>query len=500
MDAAALIACAALAAAALVLPSARGRAAALLGALTLAPVILVAHIWDSEQLDTVRDRPAVAAVGVVLGLAALVALAVAVDRRPQLFPLAAVAVLPFRVPISAGGSTSNLLVPLYLVVAAGALAYAIPRLRGRAPDRPEHPPGVLEWLLGATLVLYAVQTIGSSDRDHALEQLVFFYVPFAALFLLLGRVTWSPELLRRCLLVLVGLAGVLVAVGFYEFGTKTLLLNPKVLASNQFEDYFRVSSLFFDPNIYGRFLAVVMLGLAGVLLWARRGRDVGLAAAGLALLWAGLVLTLSQSSFAALLAGLAVLGGLRWNPRLALMGAGAVLAVAAILVVAAPGLTGVDLGDGRSADNATSGRYDLIEGGVELAAEQPVLGWGSGSFAREFRRQENTSSRRAASASHTIPVTVAAEQGLVGLALYLALLAAALARLLSGASRSLPRAVLAAAFVAVVVHTMAYAAFLEDPLTWALLAVGTALWRSEPVVPRRRRREVADPPAEPAAA
>jgi hypothetical protein len=37
------------------------------------------------------------------------------------------------------------------------------------------------------------------------------------------------------------------------------------------------------------------------------------------------------------------------------------------------------------------------------------------------------------------------------------------------------RATLAAMFVALVVHTMVYAAFLEDPFTWVILAAGAAL-------------------------
>jgi putative inorganic carbon (hco3(-)) transporter len=37
------------------------------------------------------------------------------------------------------------------------------------------------------------------------------------------------------------------------------------------------------------------------------------------------------------------------------------------------------------------------------------------------------------------------------------------------------RAAVGAAFVALVVHTLAYAAYLEDPLTWTLLALGAAL-------------------------
>ena len=51
----------------------------------------------------------------------------------------------------------------------------------------------------------------------------------------------------------------------------------------------------------------------------------------------------------------------------------------------------------------------------------------------------------------------------------------AIGGLLRGARDSIARAAIAAAFVALVVHTLLYAAFLEDPLAWALLAVGTAL-------------------------
>jgi O-antigen ligase len=275
-----------------------------------------------------------------------------------------------------------------------------------------------------------------------------------------------------------------------EYATRTLLLNPKVISSNQFESYFRVNSLFFDPNIYGRFLALVMVGVAGVVLWARR-RDVVLGGAALlAVLWAGLVLTFSQSSFLALLAGLAILGALRWSVRgaAALSAAAAVVAVA--IVVLAPGAIRLDVGDSKSADAATSGRYDLIQGGVDLFTAQPLEGQGSGSFAREYRRTRHSSDQRAASASHTIPVTVAAEQGVVGLALYLALVGLALWRLLRGASRRLARAVVAAAFVALLVHTLTYAAFLEDPLTWVLLGAGAALAAAEP--PRRRVRPEPD--------
>ncbi|MGZ6644577.1 MAG: O-antigen ligase family protein [Solirubrobacteraceae bacterium] len=470
-----LILAALLAAGALVAPGPRARAAAMLGALVLAPVILGFHIADSDQVKPLRDHPSLAVAGAVGAVVVLAVLAVLFDRRPSWLPVAAAATLPFRVPIASGGSTANLLVPLYLVVAAGAAAYAVPRLAGR--ERPEggRPPGVLEWALAASLALYGIQSSYSADFGHALENVVFFYVPFALLFALVARVAWTPKLARVCLGVLVVLALALVGVGFVEYATRHLFLNPKVIASNQLEDYFRVNSLFFDPNIYGRFLAIVMLLVAAWLLWARRQREVVAGALLLAVLWGGLVLTFSQSSFTALLVGLAILGAMRWSVRWALILSGAALVIAVGIVALAPGAVHLELGNSKSADKATSGRYDLIKGGLKLFKRDPLVGQGSGSFAREYRRAEHVSPERAASASHTIPVTVAAEQGLVGLVVYLALLAAALARLFRGARRVPERAAVAAAFVALVAHSMMYAAFLEDPLTWTLLGAGTAM-------------------------
>jgi len=463
----------------------RGRAWGMLGALVLTPVLLIAEIWESPQLQSLRDQPVVIAIAAGAGLALLGALISLFTRRPAWLAPAVAATLPFRVPIEAGGSTANLLVPLYLVLAAGALVWLVPRLRGRSGSGGDDPARgksarALPWLLVGAVVLYAIQSAYSADVSKALEQVVFFYVPFALLFAVLRELDWTPAMAGRCLTVLVALALVFAAIGFVEYWQRELLLNPKVIASNQFESYFRVNSLFFDPNIYGRFLALVMLGLVAVLLWDAAPRRRWAIAIAVAVLWCGLLLTLSQSSFAALLLGLAVLAALRWHLRRTVYAAAAVLVLAAGFVALFPGTTGVELGDRESLDDATSGRYGLVAGGVELAADRPLYGWGAGSFSREYRRQKRASSERAASASHTIPVTVAAEQGVIGLAVYLALLACALAALLRGAGRGPARAAVAAAFCALVLHTWLYASFLEDPLAWALLAVGTALALRDP--------------------
>ena len=469
-----VVAAAVLAAGTVLLPSARAQALAMAGALVLTPALLIAHIWDTPQVDPIRDRPLLAAAGAAVALAVLAGAAILVDRRPTVFPVAALAVLPFRVPVESGGTTANLLIPLYFVVAAGALAFIVPRLRGRR-EEPPPAPGRLEWLLLGLVALYALQASYSDGFDRALEQVVFFYVPFALLFVLLVRIEWTRRLAVICLGVLVGLALLFCAIGFVEYQTRTLLLNPEVIASNQFQSYFRVNSLFFDPNIFGRFLVVVILALAARMLWTESRRVVLVCALGLLVLMGGLVLTLSQSSLAALLAGLAILAALRWSTlwTAAVVAAGAVVAVGAVL--AFPGALRLKLDSQESIKKATSGRGDLIAGGYRLWERRPVLGWGSGAFERQYRRQEKVSGERAITASHTIPITVAAEQGAVGLLAYLAVLVAALWRLLSGARASAVRAAIAAAFVALVVHTWVYAAFLEDPLTWALLGIGTAV-------------------------
>jgi hypothetical protein len=98
-------------------------------------------------------------------------------------------------------------------------------------------------------------------------------------------------------------------------------------------------------------------------------------------------------------------------------------------------------------------------------------------------------SERVAAASHTIPLTVAAEQGVIGLVAYAWLLWTAVGLVFAGSPsrraeppdrvHEVARAAVAAAFCALVVHTLVYAAFLEDPLTWALLALAAGLRASE---------------------
>ena len=538
-----------LAALALAGPSARTRAAAMVSALALLFPLLVAELWDREELRALREDTARLAVIVAVGALALVILILVMRRRPEALPLAIVALLPFRIPLGTEGQTANLLLPLYAVIAAGAFlaawnawssrnSHTVSPTGGPAKGPPSRATPVaqrwgivagtgpvgkaasaLVFFLAASVVLYGIQATYSTDIDKATETAAFFLVPFALMLRLLLDSRWTPRLMTLVLAVVVAEALVLALIGFGQAATRHLFWNEEVITANEFHSYFRVNSLFWDPNIFGRYLALVIVGLATVGLWARNRREVLLAAGASAVLWAALAMTYSQSSLTALLAALTVLAALRWSVRwTAVVGVvGAALALA--YVVASPNDIKIRVDSAQALDKSTSGRADLVLGGVELARRRPLWGFGSGSFVQSFREESKRDTSVAA--SHTEPVTIAAEQGAIGLGLYLALLAVALAVLfgaLRGVAPGLPdrdeaspagraphwylvaRVAVAAAFVAMVVHSLTYAAFLSDPLTWTLLGLGIvlaggpALALAESAAPEARR-----PPADAAA-
>ncbi|HEU4974017.1 MAG TPA: O-antigen ligase family protein [Baekduia sp.] len=463
----------------------RARGLALAASLGLTVVLLAGDVWHQAQVQAIVDRPPVAvALAALAGVVVVLATATAL-RRPEVVPVAAVAVLPFRVPLTLGGETANLLVPLYLVIAAGGLARVVRDLRsGDGAPAPPRPTVWLERLLFGFVVLYALQATYSGDLSKAVQNVAFFYVPFGVLFALLVETRWTRGLLRTWLGVLVGLALLFCAVAFLQEATHHVFLNDKLKESNAYNPYFRANSLFFDPNILGRFLVVVLLLVAPIAAWATDRRRIVPAVAVLVVVWLGLLTTLSQSSFGALLMGLAVLAGARWTGRRLAVAGGVVIGVLAVLVLVFPGLVGLHLDRSSSIRKATSGRSDLVSGAATLFADRPLTGWGSGAFSVEYRRERHDTNGNDVAASHTIPLTVAVEQGVVGLAVYVALLVAAFQLLLRGARTALARLAIGAAFAALVVHTLGYAAFLEDPMTWALLALGVALARR-----RERGRE-----------
>jgi putative inorganic carbon (hco3(-)) transporter len=476
-----LVAAAAASGAAILLPPGRLRALLMVAAMVLFPVLIVGDQWHAAQIVDLRHDEARIVELLILATAVVAVLTDLFRRWPILLPLAIVAAIPFRVPLHAGGDTANLLVPLYLVIAAAVVATL---LRDWTEPPVVHAPRALAYVLAAAVVLYALQALYSEDFSKGLQNVCFFFVPFTIAYRLLREVEWDRRLLKWALVVVGVEAAAFVLVGSVEYLTQSLFWNDQIIRSNEFHTYFRVNSVFWDPNVYGRYLALVTVVATGALLWERRGDTFWLLSALILVLWIGLVPTFSQSSLLALLAGLAVLAAIRWSRRWTLA-AVVVGAIGAVLVVLLVGGSGKITSDRLNVD--LSGRGSLISGGADLFAEKPLLGYGSGSFQAAYREHRENKDAPV-TVSHTEPVTVAAEQGLIGLAVYLALIGVALWTL----GRGLPpatsptalaaRAAILAAFVALLVHTLAYAGFFEDPLTWVLLAVGASLAWAEPAV------------------
>jgi putative inorganic carbon (HCO3(-)) transporter len=534
LSGAGLLIAAVAASASILLPAGRARSAAMLVALVLFPILILGDQWHSHRIVELRHHEAKAVAGIVVGAVIVVALAWVFWRWPVLLPLAIIGLLPFRIPLESGGESANLLIPLYVVIAAGVLS----RVLSEASTGPTGR-GSSVWLpraLAVFVVLYALQTFYSEDFSKGLQEVCFFLVPFTLAYALLRDVDWNRRLLTWTLLLIIAEAIVFVLVGSVEYVSRSLFWNQAVIRSNEFHTYFRVNSIFWDPNIFGRYLALVLVVATTAVLWVRpptrhprarlaapdtlRGaassvgqmappsglpasyprsvrpspaahadaglgatdrRNFWLLAGAILVLWLGLAQTFSQSSFIALLAGLALLAALRWSWRWTLTVVGIGIVAAAVIVLFAGG-KGKITSDSFNVD--TSGRSHLISGGAELFSERPVWGYGSGSFQHAYKNHLEAT-KAPVTISHTEPVTVGAEQGLLGLVAYVALIVVALWTMGSGLWARGPdfrptvldaaRAAVLAAFVALLVHTMAYAGFFQDPITYVLLALGASL-------------------------
>jgi len=427
---------------------------------------------------------ALLAVGLVVGACLAIGGGVLILRYPYLLPFAVLACAPARVPIELGGEEANLLLPLYGVVAAYAVALGWQLGMRRDPRTREL--GRVALPLAAFVAWMGLTILWTVDLREAAITLGAFVLPFGLLAIGLARLPWRGRWLTWLWGALVATALLYATVGVYQWATREVFWNPKVIVGNAYAPFFRVNSVFWDPSIYGRYLTVgILTALAGVLLGGVRGRK----GAGLVLviagMWAGLVLSFSQTSFVALAAGVTAAAMVVWGRRALVAAMGFALVVVAV-TLAIPQVRERALDEGRSGiDTLTSGRASLVGQGVRIAASNPLGGVGVGGFTREYAdRAELVGRGIRRGASHTTPVTVAAETGVPGLLLFGWLVVAALSGALSGLGRGFTSRVSFAVgltLFAIFVHSLFYNAFFEDPLTWGLLGlVGLAT-----SVPRR---------------
>jgi O-antigen ligase len=415
------------------------------------------------------------------GLAALglaVGLGLLFQRVPWALPLLALAAAPARIPIPVGGETNNLLLPLYAIVGGAAVSLGWSLWRGPPRSR---ELGALSWPLAAFVFWIGLSMAWTNDADRGAVELLAFYLPFGLLALAVARLDWNSRGVIWLFRLMLGMGALFAAVGILQWATRSVFWNPNLKADNAFATFYRVNSLFWDPSIYGRFLVVAMLVALAVLAFGPwRRYDIPLLLA-IVLLWVGLFLSFSQSSFAALIAGTLVAAVLSWRRRgLAVAGAAAVLVLALGTPFAHPAGTreALDASSEQGLNRATRGRFDLVTNGLRIALDHPVAGVGVGGFTKAYRDRVQLPRHAKTPASHTTPVTVAAEAGIVGLVLFAWLVATGFAvpflRTRSpNATVRVAGLACGLALTAIFVHSLFYNALFEDPLTWGFLALAS---------------------------
>ncbi len=429
--------------------------------------------------DVGAAKLAAAAVG---GLVISAVGAWAITRRPYLLAFATLACVPMRIPVSLGSDDANLLLPLYAVV--GALAVAIAWQLVVRRERIARELGPVAVPLAAFVAWTGLTLTWSNDVREGAIFVGAFLLPFGLLAVGFARLPWRGRWLTWLWVALVGTALAYATIGAYQWATRDIFWNPKVIVGNAYAPFFRVNSIFWDPSIYGRYLTVgILTALAGILLGGVRGRKlIGLYAV-IGAMWVGLFFSFSQSSFAALATGVLVAALVVWG-RVAVYVTAVVALVVVLGALATPQIRDrVEAKSSSGIDAVTSDRATLVGQGLRIALSNPVGGVGVGGFKRAYADRTGLPGKRPkTAASHTTPVTVAAEEGLPGLALLAWLLVATLGAALRGLGKGFTSRVSFAVgltLLAITVHSFFYNALFEDPMTWAMLGL-TALAVSVP--------------------
>ncbi len=449
------------------------------------------------------DRLASPAGGVaaVFALGVLAAAAAVLVARPGWLPVVFLVAAPLRPPVSfhSGGgfplsvaSNGQLgrLLPLYFVLAAGALALVWRSFDSRTAQAAVRAlPRVVALPAAAFVAVACLSLLWAEQLRPSVDLLAYFTIPFAVLLAVLARSPfpdWAPRAMARAA---VALGTVFAVIGLYQAATRELFFfAPNLEVSNANSNFFRVTSLFGDPSLYGRHLVLAMAVLLVCLALSRV--DLRLGVGLLVVLWLGLFFSYSQSSMVALVSVTLAIAFATGGPRVRRVVLGS-LAIVAVLVVGF--LASVEI-RGQSLRRETSDRTQRIQDTARVIAHYPLIGVGIGNQAQASRRLSGRDRPTPNFVSHTTPLTVAAELGVVGLAAYAWLLVGG-AMAIYGVWRLEPGLGLAlgAGLLALFVHALFYSGFLEDPLTWVVLAVAAAqlTWTRRDDGVHRRGREPA---------
>lgn len=382
------------------------------------------------------------------------------------------------------------LLPLTLIV---VLAAAWDRLAHPKPFHfPDHVPAA--WI-GLALVAVAVLSaaLGPFVSDHPPESamqlglLTKDLLIVAALVLLL-----SDRTMLRPALLGIAIGGVAVAVitdlqlllgwqdqsfgGFGRWSTQEIAgAGVTARAAGPFGD---------DPNSYSQHLAAAIGAAIGLALTSRRRTWTSAALwAAVGIMTIAMLATSSRTGLLAL-AAIAVVALVMWPPSRAQLAA---ITVAAAAIVLGPFGVSDRLGTlaqvgsvGGDVDTSITGRASEALAAIKLFVERPITGVGYGAYPSEYletARGIGLETRAEERSAHSLPLEIAAEQGLVGLAAWTGLLlfAAWIARRLWIRSPSD-----GAAYALALTGFAVTALFLHDVhprLMWALVAISVGAAR-----------------------
>jgi putative inorganic carbon (HCO3(-)) transporter len=416
-----------------------------------------------------RGHVAYVVAACVVGVLIAGGLGLVLRRWPWALAFGTLALIPARVPVHVGGAHSKLLLPLYLLAGAAAVQLAIDLLQG---DERSRELGPLSAPLAAFVLWTGLSLMWSIDVRAGDVELLAFYLPFGVLAVAIARLPWSRRALSWLTVELVALALAFAAIGFWQYHTRNIFQNPKVIVGNAYAPFYRVNSVFWDPSIYGRFLMIAIVAALVVVVRGPSVRNAWLATGAAVVCWIGLLLSYSQSSFAALVVAVLIVAAVVWHRR-AVMAVAVVAVVLLSVGVASPHVrSALFKKSGAGLNQSTSGRAGLVSNGIRIAVQNPVFGVGVSGFKQAYAQRTHLKGKEPKkAASHNTPVTVAAETGIPGLVLLLWLVGAALVTAFRRLGRSFEhRAALffGLGIAAVFVHSLFYNDFFEDPTTWGL--------------------------------
>ena len=435
----------------------------------------------------------VASVGPVVPLATLAAVAVGVavlrDARNGIYTaLGVITLLPYAtLPVKVGLTFTLLEAVTLLTIAVWVLRFGFDR-NELIVTSPLFVP--LGFFVAATLVAFLVGAGRNTTTQTAHD--------YVKLLLGVSMVLLVPNLMREwrdlrgfVTALLSGgavAAGIAIALQRLPVATTTNLLarlQPIGYPTSRIVRYIednpdlarRATGTGVDPNSFAGFLMLVLVLAVGQAAARRPVVPRGLPVAALPLLGVALLMTQSRAALYGAGVGVLVLAALRYRW---LVGPLAALVGAAIVFGRGSGIVARLVAGARGEDAATQLRLREFGNALALIRAYPIFGVGFGDAPR-IDLQTGVSS---------VYLTIAERAGLVGLALFLALLAVLLARLLAAARRAAPDdaageltlavagALAAAAAAAVLDHYFFNLGFPHmAALFWALAGLGEVTLR-----------------------